>query len=117
MDNITYSILDLFFEDYYGPWELEVQLAARSQLIPALENLIGQGLVEWYSRESDLEAPETRPWSELGVPAPRLSDPSTWEGSPPESPQILLGLTAEGEAAIRREYETRRRKGQSVADS
>jgi hypothetical protein len=116
MDEITYSILDLFSEDYYGPWELEVQLTTRSLLIPALGELIGQGLVEWYFRENDLRVPETRPWSELDAPAPRLSDPSTWEGRAPESPQILLGLTAKGEAVIRREHLARSGKGQSTSD-
>jgi hypothetical protein len=45
MDEIRYGILDLLYEDYYNPWELEVQIAARSLLIPALEDLINQGLI------------------------------------------------------------------------
>lgn len=107
MEEIKYNILDLLFEDYYAPWELEVQLAARSVLIPAIEELAGKGLVEWYFRNRDLGTSETLPWSQLAVPAPQLSEPYAWEGSPPESPQILLGLTAKGESAIRHEYEVR----------
>jgi hypothetical protein len=61
MDEIRYGILDLLYEDYYNPWELEVQIAARSLLIPALEDLINQGLIGWYYRESDTGAAETLP--------------------------------------------------------
>jgi hypothetical protein len=111
MDEITFSILDLLYEDYYNPWELEVQIAARSVLIPALEDLINKDLIGWYYRDRDIGADETLPWSRLTMPTPILSDDSTWQGTPPEEPQALLGLTPAGDAAIREEYAARKQRG------
>jgi hypothetical protein len=108
MDDVIYDILDLLYEDYYNLWEMEVQInVERSALNQAIDDLLRMGLVEWYYRDHDSGTVEALPWSQLSMPAPMLSDASLWKGSPPEVPQVLLGLTPTGMAAIRDEYARR----------
>ncbi|KGN30844.1 hypothetical protein N802_05470 [Knoellia sinensis KCTC 19936] len=54
MDDVEIEVLSLATEDYYGLWELTVQIpVARDRLAQAIEGLVGSGLVEWYYRTSD----------------------------------------------------------------
>jgi len=82
MDDVEIEVLSLVTEDYYGPWELAVQVpVGRDRLVRAIEGLMGSGLVTWFSRSSDTaEAVHVRRHT---PEPPELTDDSLWRAPGP----------------------------------
>ncbi|MDQ1748701.1 MAG: hypothetical protein QOD07_2964 [Frankiaceae bacterium] len=98
MTPVEQEVLSLLTEDYYGPWEIAVQVPVeRGRIISAIENLLNGGLVEWFGRPDDSAAAVRL--RQVGGIAPDLSDDAAWTAPSPNSPQLLLGITDEGKRA------------------
>lgn len=92
------EILSLLTEDYYGLWELQVQLGGqRGQVARAVGELLDVGLVAWFYRAAD-----TGPATPAGVETPQLpdlGDDLPWRVPGALDGQWLLGATAAGKDA------------------
>ncbi len=96
MGDLEIEVLSLVTEDYYGLWEMAVQVpVGRDRLVRVIEGLMGSGLVAWFCRSSDTaEAVHVR----RHIPeSPELSDDSLWRVPGPVDVQWLLGSTDRGE--------------------
>jgi len=92
------EVLSLLTEDYYGLWELRVQVGTeRDQVAEAVQGLLDAGLVAWFYRASD--ASPATPEGSNTPPRPGLGDHSHWQVPRPERGQWLLGATAAGVSA------------------
>ncbi len=98
MDSTSREVLSLLTEDFYSPWEIAVQVpVARQLLASAIEDLVGQGLAEWFIRSND-SAPAVA-LSQLASAPPDLADDATWMAADLGSRQLLLGVTSAGKEA------------------
>lgn len=92
------QVLDLLTEDYYGAWEIAIQVPAeRGLLVAAIDTLMGHGFVEWFLRAAD--AAEAVRLAETAGNAPNLNDDLVWTAPSINSPQLLLGATDAGREA------------------
>jgi hypothetical protein len=88
------EILSLLTEDLYSPWEIAVQVPAdRNELQRTIDQLLANGLAEWFRREDDRALAVA--WPEQ-LPTPNLGADDTWAAADLTEPQILLGITDEG---------------------
>jgi hypothetical protein len=93
MDETTRNVLDLLTEDLYSLYEIGVQVpVGRHLLQTTIEEMLREGLAEWYVRAND-SAPATA-LSQTGLSAPSLDDQDSWEPPQSESQQCLLGATS-----------------------
>jgi hypothetical protein len=88
-------VLELLAEDYYGLWELEIQVERdRGELREAILDLVAKGFANWFVSSSVRDVPEPildrSHW-------PSLEAEADWMATPLESPQLLLGSTPEGQ--------------------
>jgi hypothetical protein len=96
MDAEKREVLSLLTEDLYNPHEIALWVpVGRRELARILDQLLREGLAEWYIRDND-SAPAV-PLSELQVPIPDLADDETWIVTDLRSRQLLLGATRKGE--------------------
>lgn len=96
MDRVIREVLGLLVEDYYGPWEIAIQVPADRQVLArTLGRLIDDGLVEWYVRESD--SASAVPMTQTRIHDPELADDATWEAPALTARSFLLGPTQVGE--------------------
>lgn len=92
------DVLSLLTEDYYGLWELQVQLRSeRGHVARAVQELLDAGLVEWFHRASD--ASPAVPAGSGTPPCPDLDADLPWQVPQPSDEQWLLGATKAGESA------------------
>lgn len=95
MADVKGEVLSLLTEDYYGAWEIAVQVPVeRGRLSSAILALLEDGLVEWFERSDD--SAEAVRLSQTGGDAPELSDDAAWTAPSLDSPQSLLGITDRG---------------------
>ena len=98
MTELENELLDLLTEDYYGLWEVEVQLpVGRDRVRETIASLLHQGLAEWFVREDD--AAVAVALSELAEPLPNLEEPTAWAVPAKRERQYLLAATEAGEDA------------------
>jgi hypothetical protein len=94
----TDEVLSLLTEDYYGLWEIAVQVPVdREVLIAAICTLVDQGLAEWFVRHDD--SAEAVRLAETDAVAPNLTDEGAWSAPLLEERQFLLGPTEAGKRA------------------
>ena len=92
------EILGLLTEDYYGLWELQVQLATeRARTAPVVQELLDSGLIAWFYRAADGE--HATPTDANFEYRPDLGDDVLWQVPLPADAQWLLGATAQGDDA------------------
>jgi hypothetical protein len=98
MDAEKRKVLSLLTEDLYNPHEIALWVpVGRRELSHLIDQLLREGLAEWYIRDND-SAPAV-PLPELQVSVPDLADDETWMVTDLRSRQLLLGATPKGETA------------------
>jgi hypothetical protein len=90
------EVLDLLSEDYYGLWEIRIQVGGNDgHLVLALRDLLDRRLISWHFREDDRSvAIPVEPDAEV----PSLDDPEAWLAPALDEPHYLLTNTPEGDA-------------------
>jgi hypothetical protein len=89
------ELLSLLSEDYYGAWEIAIQVPAeRGLLVAAIDTLVRQGFAEWFVRVND--SAEAVRLAETSGDVPSLNDELAWAAPSLDSPQLLLGATEVG---------------------
>jgi hypothetical protein len=98
MDATKREILGLLVEDFYSPWEIALQVpVGRGVLTRTIARLLADGLAAWYARVSDSALAVAV--AELPTSVPDLGDDATWVAADLDAPQLLIGITPEGEVA------------------